>query len=104
MPALGQNIEDFMGKDFIKYITEKNTKQDIRKQSLVIGSAKKIENEKANKYQLYSNIEYQKLDIKGDSKKEEFKQYKEILLKLHADREQEEKGTIFAIYRVGKSN
>ena len=99
LPGLGQSIDEFMGKDFIKYITERNTKQDLRKSSGLM-NLNNANAENKGQYQLFSQIEYQKLENKGEVKKEEIRRLKEILLKVQADREAEEKGTIFTIFRV----
>lgn len=97
LPILDQNLDDYIGKDFIKYLTEKNDKVDYRKQKQ---GAKKTDDGKEK--HLFAALEYKAIDFKGEtSKKEENKRLKELFLKLHADREVEEKGTIFTIYKVG---
>ena len=87
LPSLNQNVEEFMGKDFIKYISETNSKKETKKNAIGGTSGSNTKPESKNKYNLYSNIEYHKLDVKVDTKKEDFKMTREVLCKLQADRE-----------------
>lgn len=100
IPPLNQNMDEFLGKDFIKYLSEKNNLPDRKKSFSNVG--KQVSNpEVSEKPQLFTNVEYEKLDTKTEYKKDELKRLKECLLKIVEDKNRLEKSSTFTRYSVG---
>ena len=97
LPPLGQNMDEYMGRDFIKFLGDQNTKCDLKKS---IGTLAKLPTQTKEKPLLYTNIEYEKFDTKLDARREELKNLKETLLKMASDRDSIHKDTLFTIYKV----
>lgn len=96
LPSLGQNMDEYMGRDFIKFLADQST-ISVKK---AIGTLAKPIAESLDRPLLYSNIEYEKFDTKIDVKRDELRQLKESLLKMANDRSAMQKDTIFTLYKV----